>query len=59
MFTVRENPKAYIKVNINPINNHLLALESIEHWSGSTTYLLSHFYQEILYTIFYKKATNI
>ena len=30
MFTVRENPKAYIKVNINPINNHLLALECIE-----------------------------
>ena len=35
MFIVRENPKAYIKVNINPINNHLLALERIEYWSGS------------------------
>ena len=35
MFIVRENPKAYIKVNINPINNHLLALECIEYWSGS------------------------
>lgn len=30
-FTVRENPKAYIKNNINPINNHLLALECIEY----------------------------
>lgn len=29
-FIVRENPKAYIKNNINPINNHLLALECIE-----------------------------
>ena len=35
MFIVRENPKAYIRVNINPINNHLLALERIEYWSGS------------------------
>lgn len=26
-FTVRENPKVYIRANINPINNHLLALE--------------------------------
>lgn len=31
MFTVMEIPKAYIKVNINPINNHLLALEYIEY----------------------------
>lgn len=30
-FIVRENPKAYIKVNINPINNHLLALEYTEY----------------------------
>ena len=30
-FIVRENPKAYIRVNINPINNHLFALEYIEY----------------------------
>ena len=31
MFTISENPKVYIKNNINPINTHLLALECIEY----------------------------
>ena len=30
-FIVREIPNVYIKNNINPINNHLLALECIEY----------------------------